>query len=554
MRAIDLYAGVGGWALGLEMAGFSVVDSYEWWKPAITTHGKNLRTKVHECDIRQLKLTELPKKIDVVVGSPPCTQFSFSNRGGKGDIADGLVDVEKFLEVVSFLKPKYWAMENVPRVKEILDAELMKGGCLERFATLGITSMILDMSDFGLPQKRRRCIAGNFDFQLLLGYRATFKRRNLGEVLSSLSKDKVVDPIYGISLSRDALTDHETESPLNEEEERMNRESKMFHPVYNNMAFPDPETSPVRTITATCTRVSRESVIVRAPENPSTLRRLTVRERATAQGFPISYQFFGTTYAQKLKMVGNAIPPLMSFFIAQAMREMTAEALVSPELGIKKFKPAVERPPKTAPDSEGRTYPSDRTFRAAIPNLRFKSGVRFEIANEFGPAGRARWQARFYFGNSKDIRERVLDTKLLEKCRRQAVSERVWATIAKPLDSLARFSRGIDAQAMQGVWSRRLESTHPYRLVDAAGNAAEKVIEALEELERTKVESFVVDVLGLGTKTDENGQVAKAGASHKVKRFAVPILAGFFVGATLNHAFAQNTAKLTPREPERAVA
>lgn len=554
MRAIDLYAGVGGWALGLRMAGFDVTDSYEWWKPAITTHDKNLRTRVHECNIRELKLSDLPRGIDVVVGSPPCTQFSFSNRGGKGDIADGLVDIEKFLEIVSFLKPAFWAMENVPRVKEILDVELAAGGRLERFAHLGTKSVIVDMSEFGLPQKRRRCIAGNFDFKLLLSYRLGCKRRTLGDVLSALSKSKVVDPIYGITQTQKALTDQETETPLNEEEERMNRESKMFHPVYNNMAFPDPETSPVRTITATCTRVSRESVIVRAPSNPTLLRRLTVRERASLQGFPISYEFFGNAYAQKIKMVGNAIPPIMSFYIAQAMQGAAGVAVIPPEQGIKKFIPTAERAPKTAPDKEGRTYPANRTFRAAIPNLRFKSGVRFEIANKFETADVAKWQARFYFGNSKDIRELSLDAKLLEKCRRQAVDEKAWSSIARPLEMLSRYARGIDAQAMQDAWSHRSRDVPPYELVDVAGDVAEKVIAALGKIDRFKIESFVVEELGLGETKDEKGNLKKGGPSLKVRRYAVSILAGFFVGSTLNYAFKRNVEPVSSRHRERAVA
>ena len=41
MRAIDLYAGIGGWSLGLRLAGVEVVSSYEWWRPAIDTHNGN---------------------------------------------------------------------------------------------------------------------------------------------------------------------------------------------------------------------------------------------------------------------------------------------------------------------------------------------------------------------------------------------------------------------------------------------------------------------------------------------------------------------------------
>src|SRR5262245_36136777 len=111
LRAIDLYSGIGGWSLGLKMAGVDVVASYEWWDQANRTNEINNGHVTNTLDIRSVKLDALPKKIDVVVGSPPCTEFSFANRGGKGDIEDGLRDLRKFLEIVDFVRPTYWAME-----------------------------------------------------------------------------------------------------------------------------------------------------------------------------------------------------------------------------------------------------------------------------------------------------------------------------------------------------------------------------------------------------------------------------------------------------------
>src|SRR5439155_10784320 len=98
MRAVDLYSGIGGWALGLGMAGLDVVASYEWWEPANRTRAANFGTSDSAFDIRQLAPETIPSPIDVIVGSPPCTQFSFANRGGSGDIEDGLRDITKFLE------------------------------------------------------------------------------------------------------------------------------------------------------------------------------------------------------------------------------------------------------------------------------------------------------------------------------------------------------------------------------------------------------------------------------------------------------------------------
>ena len=307
-RAIDLFSGIGGWSLGLRMAGIEVINSYEWWNKANSTNFKNNQHNATEIDIRQLKLEDLPKDIDIVVGSPPCTQFSFANRGGSGDIADGLKDIAKFLSVVDYIRPKFWAMENIPRVANIIENELREGGKLQQFAHLKPTIKTIDMSCWGLPQRRKRCIVGNFDFALLNDYKEKTVSRTLGDVITSLSKAIVNDPIYAVDLSRDKLIDHVAEEFLSPEEERMNREMKAYHPVYNDMSFPDPLDRTARTITATCTRVSRESVVIASPESKGRFRRLTVRERGCIQGFPITYQFFGDSYAQKLKMIGRGCP------------------------------------------------------------------------------------------------------------------------------------------------------------------------------------------------------------------------------------------------------
>ena len=123
MKSIDLYSGIGGWTLGMKLSGVNNVNSFEWWNESNTTHNQNFGSDLKEIDIRNLDFTILPKpeSIEFVVGSPPCTQFSYSNRGGSGDIQDGLVDVYQFLRIVEYLRPKYWVMENVPRVKKIIN-------------------------------------------------------------------------------------------------------------------------------------------------------------------------------------------------------------------------------------------------------------------------------------------------------------------------------------------------------------------------------------------------------------------------------------------------
>ncbi len=179
-RAIDLYSGIGGWTLGLKLAGIETVASYEWWDQAVETHERNFSSHVAAGDIRSRPIDSYPPSISFVVGSPPCTQFSFANRGGSGDVADGLKDIAAFLRVVRATRPRYWAMENVPRVAGILEEHLAPGGQLAEFADLVKVVTVVDMAEFGLPQRRRRMVAGDLPVRLLMSYRARIHRSTLG--------------------------------------------------------------------------------------------------------------------------------------------------------------------------------------------------------------------------------------------------------------------------------------------------------------------------------------------------------------------------------------
>jgi len=529
-RAIDLYSGVGGWALGLALAGIEVIESYEWWDEAALTHERNFGKPVTQVDIRSLDVTSLPDNLDFVVGSPPCTQFSFSNRGGNGDIADGLKDIIKFMEAVAYVQPRYWVMENVPRVAQILEKEIGRGGHLRRFRDLLSEIIVVDMADFGLPQGRKRMLAGNFPADLLVSYSSNAKARTLGDVVGSLAEDPVRDPLYGLTLPRAEVTGLAIESSLDYEETRMNRESKQYHPVYNVMQFPDELDRPSRTVTALCTRVSRESIVI---EGDSGYRRLSLRERASLQGFPTTFQFHGKTHPSNLKMVGNAVPPWMTYYVAQAMQDKR----VVREPGVSRLRKALPRPARAIevqPETARKRYSASRQFRAAIPGLRFGSGTRVELSNHASSATPT-WNTAFFFGTSKDFQEVTLDDELEEKLTALLRAAKVrMGSIHEARRSLLKWLADVDLQSLQSVWCQRSEGTHPFEVVDHLGETAFELEAVLAEAAQAKLEDGVADLLLGGPKA--NGPKAR-----KLRLHASRILAGLLVGCWFNgHADRQN--------------
>lgn len=535
MRAIDLYAGIGGWSLGLRLAGVEVVASYEWWQPAVDTHNGNHGGSLTTTDVRKLELKDLPGRIDLVVGSPPCTEFSYANRGGSGDLAEGLKDLVRFFEVVDHLKPRWWAMENVPRVADFMRAGFANPDhALYRFRHLDPLIEVVDFSDFGAAQARKRCIVSNIPMALIEAYKAKLPARTLGDVVSALNGDDLVvtDPIWGGVLPRGKLTEMEAEPALIGEELRMNRDAKVYHAVYNNMAFPDRLNEPSRTVTATCTRVSRESIVIEDPRRPGQFRRLTIRERASLQGFPINYQFHARSFAEKAKMIGNAIPPTFTYLLASAAQGVGAKAFKGLTAGDGELPMPDMLPKPTPPEKAGRTYPEGRSFRAAIPGLRFKSGMRFELSN-----GSRRsdpdWRVRFFFGPSKDVREVELDGEVLNDLAGtmmgHAAFNRVWSAIDR---ADARLS-DADGRALQAAWSHRGEGHDPYDVVDTLAGLAAEVVAAIEAWSRegtnaSLAETYVLDVAAGG---DAPSSIP---GRPKLARNAQAVLAGMIVGDWFN--------------------
>jgi DNA (cytosine-5)-methyltransferase 1 len=511
------------------LAGVEVVASYEWWQAAVDTHNGNHGGDLKPTDVRQLRLEDLPSDIDLVVGSPPCTEFSYSNRGGGGDLNEGLKDLIRFLEVVEHLKPKFWALENVPRVAHVLERGMADPEHpLYRFRDLGMRIEIIDFSDYGTPQSRRRCIAGNIPFDLIASYRPCLPRRTLGDVIEAVASGaEVIDPVWGCTLPVAAVTERETEGALNAEELRMNREAKTYHPVYNNMAFPDAMDLPARTVTATCTRVSRESIVIRY--GASGFRRLSIRERACLQGFPITYQFYARSFPEKAKMVGNAIPPTFTYLVAQAAQSVSAEFLIPySEAGLGLTLP-VKTAPVTPPTTEGRTYPAGRSFRAALPGLRFKSGMRFELAN--GRGQERDWQVRFFFGPSTDIREIELDQDLLVQLRSSPLIKTLLMTTGLEFATSEQVLQETTPSDLQAAWSHRAVGLRPYEVADLLGELAAKVQRRLQATPIDDQHAAIGYVMEAAAEGELGDSIP---GSKKLTTNALAILSGLLVGAWFN--------------------
>jgi site-specific DNA-cytosine methylase len=148
MTFIDLFCGIGGFSYGFARAGFEHKLGIDFDPNAIKTYNLNFSGGGLLKDIKDVDFKPLCNKIDVVIGSPPCQSFSSANV--KSRTCDTTLTTH-FFRAIDEVKPKVWVMENVPSVIDFIDAPY---------------KYVFQMSDYGLLQKRRRCIASNTELEL----------------------------------------------------------------------------------------------------------------------------------------------------------------------------------------------------------------------------------------------------------------------------------------------------------------------------------------------------------------------------------------------------
>lgn len=482
LHCVDLFCGAGGFSEGFRQAGIHVSRGIDLWPPAFVTHKKN------HCDgpggirdVAELRPRDLGD-VDILIGSPPCTEFSFANRGGGGDLEAGLRLVRSFLRLVYLKRPRWWVMENVPRTLEFVgDRVPLRDLGIDRPGALEIPVRgLLASADFGVPQQRMRAFFGNVPLpsptHAAEGAPTDQRWRTLGDVLRALgdperepsSGEIIRDPVYGFEVPATSVTDHYSRSlRLTEEEVREARQAKTDHSWYGRMAFPDRLDRPARTVMATQLRVSRETIVV--PTEDGHFRRLSVREMASCMGFPVTYQFWGRTEALRYKLVGNAVAPPVARAIAHQV--LKAAGARHPSRPIVRARALMPAPPVTEGAARRRKLPLKRRFRAHVPGSRVP-GFRVDLDNQGSSPGRhlVEWRTVLYRGGGKALRQEQVDLETALHLMALTVADA--DTRQRVRDAFADLERleVPDATTLQRVRAEQIESDlTPYTLVERIG-------------------------------------------------------------------------------------
>jgi DNA (cytosine-5)-methyltransferase 1 len=313
-RVIELFAGAGGLAVGLEKAGLkcAVLNDFDKW--ACQTLRKNRPNwKVLEGDIREFSFSEYRDQIDVVTGGFPCQAFSYA--GKKLGLADarGTLFYE-FARVVKEVNPPICIGENVRGLLNHDKGKTLAGmiSVLDEIGYNVVPVKVLKAIHYNVPQKRERLILVGIrkDISLQFEYPKPYKRiYNLSDALKKgdlfdsdvphsegakypKSKIEVLDMVPQKGYWRDL--------PLEVQKAFMGGSFYLGGGktgIARRIGWDEP------CLTLTCSPAQKQTERC----HPEETRPFTVREYARIQTFPDDWQFAGST-AQQYKQIGNAVP------------------------------------------------------------------------------------------------------------------------------------------------------------------------------------------------------------------------------------------------------
>lgn len=155
MKFIDLFAGLGGFHVGLKENGHECVFSCEIDDSLRHLYEINHNIKPHD-DIRTIKEIDIPEH-DILCAGFPCQPFSLAGKkkGAKCPESGKLID--HVIRIAKFHQPKFIMLENVPNILTIEDGKFW-AYLNDSFQSIGynLTHKVLSPVEFGIPQNRKR--------------------------------------------------------------------------------------------------------------------------------------------------------------------------------------------------------------------------------------------------------------------------------------------------------------------------------------------------------------------------------------------------------------
>jgi len=313
-KVLELFAGAGGLAIGLEKAGIKCIALNEIDKWACQTLRENRPDwNVLEGDIKSYSFEKYKDKVDIVTGGFPCQAFSYAGKKLGLEDARGTLFYE-FARVVNEVRPPICVGENVRGLLSHEGGKTLEGmiSILDEIGYDVVPTKVLKAIHFRVPQKRERLILVGIRKDIGLKYEYPKPHYKIYNLKDALKKGDLYDTNVPKSPGS-SYPEHKKEVldlvppkgywrdlPIDIQKEYM---GKSFYlgggktGMARRIGWDEPS------LTLTCSPAQKQTERC----HPDETRPFTVREYARIQTFPDNWKFSGSV-SQQYKQIGNAVP------------------------------------------------------------------------------------------------------------------------------------------------------------------------------------------------------------------------------------------------------
>lgn len=376
-NVVDLFCGAGGSSSGFRLAGFDLVGALDNNAKAAATHALNFPGCKTVCgDITQLSPKEFHQKIgkpkvDIVIGSPPCQTFSSLSQGKIKSLGKNIREdvrnyfYKNYLDYIEFYKPDFFLMENVPGFQTKYGGKIF-GDFLkyikEDLPEYDVKTDIVEAVHFGVPQTRKRLFVCGYKKKYEFSF-PTENREFIEDGQEYVTVDQAISDLpkitddWRIDAGYYGKTENLTKYQRfmragNGDIVRNNicrvsnsKAKHMFSYMQPGQRYMDLDDEVKReielfdsfdssVIQSRCRRLPLDqpswTVIAHIGMDgyeyihPTECRTLSVREAARLQSFTDDFVFIGNMREQYVQ-IGNAVPPVLAYSIAQKIRKCLEE-------------------------------------------------------------------------------------------------------------------------------------------------------------------------------------------------------------------------------------
>jgi len=355
-NVLDLFSGAGGLSHGFKKAGFKIDAAVDFDLASVLTHKKNFKNTLSlQADLSKLGPEEFSNThsfakgdFEGIIGGPPCQGFSLAGPRKFFDSRNRLY--LEFIDYVKFFRPNFFLVENVPGLAGLFVGQIKKK-IISEFEKMGykVDSKILLASDYGVPQDRRRIffigsLKSKIPFPAADHFNISREQQTMG---NKSSKVTVREAISDLPLLMNCSGAEETDYIMPAQNRYQKEIRKNSDKIHNHVATAHHEKTKKiismvpqgknfkslpkkfrnsRNYHVAWTRLHYDKPAPtidtghRHHFHPEANRVPTVRESARIQSFSDRFIFNGSRTSQ-YKQVGNAVPPILAYRIADQIKK-----------------------------------------------------------------------------------------------------------------------------------------------------------------------------------------------------------------------------------------